>query len=415
MVPKFIYSSKGNPCPICGRTKDSDCRISQDESLVLCHHNFGDICPDDWRYVKPTDDDRCGVFVKNYTKTERPWGQTLEHFYISFNSNQHTLIRHYKEDRTGKQCKWDKPLGNEKESELCPYKWEEIKGIDEVFICEGELKVDDLWDRGLPATTCRVWSDRQAELFKGKTCVILPDCDRTGIKKAMETAELLTKHGAKVKYCYLPRIGNWEYPPNKNGLDSYDYFQLGGTIADLRTHITDQPLTSLTPENELEDSHSLHCLTNYGKPPSGLLPDVLENAYAGLASKLGFTSEIFIVDLIAVTGSLIQVDTRLEIDSGTGYYVPPILWVGTVGETGSMKSPKIRVTIEALDELQSEAERQYQAEFEAWQQAREDKDSENRSIRKPKPRDYYLSDFTFEYVAQTVSNQPNRGLNYLLR
>ena len=32
----FKASGKGNPCPICGRTKDSDCRIGAE--IVLCHH-----------------------------------------------------------------------------------------------------------------------------------------------------------------------------------------------------------------------------------------------------------------------------------------------------------------------------------------------------------------------------------------
>ncbi|WP_445250847.1 hypothetical protein [Microcoleus sp. OTE_8_concoct_300] len=33
-------SSKFNPCPVCGRTKDGDCRISRDGKMVLCHQNF---------------------------------------------------------------------------------------------------------------------------------------------------------------------------------------------------------------------------------------------------------------------------------------------------------------------------------------------------------------------------------------
>jgi hypothetical protein len=33
----WIYSGKQNPCPICGRTKDGDCRISADGQRVICH------------------------------------------------------------------------------------------------------------------------------------------------------------------------------------------------------------------------------------------------------------------------------------------------------------------------------------------------------------------------------------------
>lgn len=35
---KLIVSSRRNPCPVCGRTKDSDCRMSSDGLEVICHH-----------------------------------------------------------------------------------------------------------------------------------------------------------------------------------------------------------------------------------------------------------------------------------------------------------------------------------------------------------------------------------------
>ncbi|WP_121970689.1 virulence-associated E family protein [Leptolyngbya sp. BC1307] len=36
---RMHHSSKDNPCPVCDRTKDGDCSISQDRELVLCHTN----------------------------------------------------------------------------------------------------------------------------------------------------------------------------------------------------------------------------------------------------------------------------------------------------------------------------------------------------------------------------------------
>jgi hypothetical protein len=35
---RLFPSSKRNPCPVCGRTKDSDCRTSGDGLEVICHH-----------------------------------------------------------------------------------------------------------------------------------------------------------------------------------------------------------------------------------------------------------------------------------------------------------------------------------------------------------------------------------------
>jgi hypothetical protein len=239
----MIRSSQAHPCPVCGRTKDGDCRVSEDGNLVLCHRNFGDICPPGWRYVKPANDDRTGVFVRDYPKTDRPWGKTFKHPYKSFQGTTHTQVRTYKTDKTGKICKWDKPLGEIKESDLLPYQWDKVKDSPEIFLVEGELCADALLDRGLPATCVRSWGDKQAELFAGKTVVLLPDCDREGIKKAGKARDLLSAHNATIRWCYLPRIGNWEYPKPKDGLDSYDYFQLGGTVSELRSAITEKEIT----------------------------------------------------------------------------------------------------------------------------------------------------------------------------
>jgi len=69
-------SSKTNPCPVCGRTKDTDCRISRDGKMVLCHQNFDHTKtqqPDLWHFDKPSSDNRCGVYVfKEKTESIQP-------------------------------------------------------------------------------------------------------------------------------------------------------------------------------------------------------------------------------------------------------------------------------------------------------------------------------------------------------
>jgi len=59
-------SSKSNPCPVCGRTKDGDCRISHDGKMVLCHQNFDHAKtqqPEQWHFNGSTSDGRCGIYV----------------------------------------------------------------------------------------------------------------------------------------------------------------------------------------------------------------------------------------------------------------------------------------------------------------------------------------------------------------
>src|SRR4028118_1290946 len=72
----FSTSSKTNPCPVCGRTKDTDCRISRDGKMVLCHQNFDHaktLQPALWHFDKPSSDNRCGIYVfKEKTESIQP-------------------------------------------------------------------------------------------------------------------------------------------------------------------------------------------------------------------------------------------------------------------------------------------------------------------------------------------------------
>ena len=71
---KLLNSSKSNPCPVCGRTKDGDCRISHDGKMVLCHQNFDHAKsnqPKEWHFNGPSSDNRCGIYMfKDKTASE---------------------------------------------------------------------------------------------------------------------------------------------------------------------------------------------------------------------------------------------------------------------------------------------------------------------------------------------------------
>lgn len=71
---KLLNSSKSNPCPVCGRTKDGDCRISHDGKMVLCHQNFDHIKsnqPKEWHFDGSSSDNRCGIYIfKDKTASE---------------------------------------------------------------------------------------------------------------------------------------------------------------------------------------------------------------------------------------------------------------------------------------------------------------------------------------------------------
>jgi hypothetical protein len=68
---RLFPSSKRNPCPVCGRTKDSDCRTSGDGLEVICHHpkdhRRGEVVTGAdglaWAFTGNTKDSRAGHFT----------------------------------------------------------------------------------------------------------------------------------------------------------------------------------------------------------------------------------------------------------------------------------------------------------------------------------------------------------------
>ena len=65
---RWVCSSQRNPCPVCGRTKDGDCRRLGDQ--VICHHpkdlkpgEVVTVAGTDWAFTGNTNDDRAAHFV----------------------------------------------------------------------------------------------------------------------------------------------------------------------------------------------------------------------------------------------------------------------------------------------------------------------------------------------------------------
>jgi len=80
----WLPSSKQNPCPICWRTKDGDCRISADGQEAICHHPK-DLRPgldvvNGWAFTGNTSDGRAGHFTidKPRERSKAPRAVPLE-------------------------------------------------------------------------------------------------------------------------------------------------------------------------------------------------------------------------------------------------------------------------------------------------------------------------------------------------
>jgi CRISPR-associated protein Cmr3 len=247
----FSTSSKTNPCPVCGRTKDKDCRISRDAKLVLCHQNFNHTKtkqPDLWHFNGETSDARCGKYVFK-EKTEKPIRPAQTRYWEYPDRNGSRLVRVVRvDDGKGKkdisQERWDKDKkrwlpGYGKDGDknqvarasIPVYRYAEVRKAiakgEPIHIVEGEPCADLLWKLGLAATTnigggSKFTLTDSMDLQGAKIIVIVPDLDKKGIAHAEKVAE----HFPEALWLYpFPKSKIWENLPEDHGLDIADWIE----------------------------------------------------------------------------------------------------------------------------------------------------------------------------------------------
>lgn len=154
--------------------------------------------------------------------------------------NSYVNIRQYApENKEYKVISWAKGYG---EARIFPEK--NIKYVDTIFICEGEMDCLLLNQYGYSAvtTTCGSgsWAKKWNVLFEKKKVVIVYDCDDPGRKGAKNLAKKLIDFAAKIKIIDLGL---------KDGEDITDYF--------VKYKHTKKEFTALVRKTETEDMHEL--------------------------------------------------------------------------------------------------------------------------------------------------------------
>jgi CRISPR-associated protein Cmr3 len=242
----LVSSSKSNPCPVCGRTKDGDCRISSDGKMVLCHQNFDNAKTQQlnlWHYDGTSSDGRCGVYVfkEPTTKSIRP--KDTRYWYYP-DRNGSPLIRVVRvDDGKGKkkvwQEHWDKNTeswvkgwGDVARASIPIYRYREVREAiaqrKPIYTVEGEPCADILWKLGLPATTnigggTQFTLTDSGDLEGAELIVIVPDRDEKGITHAEKVAEYFSQPPL---WLYpFPESKVWENLPEDHGLDIADWIE----------------------------------------------------------------------------------------------------------------------------------------------------------------------------------------------
>jgi len=466
---KLTYSSPKSPCPVCGRTKDSDCRWSNEvchcRTYAKEHLRAGETVRghdgQQWAYLGDSDGGRWAMFKPHQERrdgwtpkltspaklvtaplaTKKPRPKSQQDF-IYHDADGHPVIKvQRKDDGQGRKeirqfrhenGKWIPGLNDQVAKRVRLYRIAEARALSEktglpIFLVEGESCVERLLEIGIPATTsiggAGKWSGygfpNYLQDLQGCRIILSPDADQPGLAHMMEIERSLRQHGIEIAgWLLAPPDAPWENLPDGGGLDVVDWLENGATAEEILGSVQVALPAHLAVDEEVEDlAAEVGELAQLDRASGlSLLPQELNTPLRRTAEELGLPVEAYYLVLLCVVASLIPSQTRLMIDPRFEFVVPPILWGGLVGETGSGKSHIIRTLTQPLKDLQAEHYTRYQHQLEDYKTALREHEKKKRSEdagdppTRPKLTKLYVSNYTLEAITQILSDQPDRGL-----
>ena len=433
---KFTYSSRRTPCPVCGRTKDSDCRW--DEKLLHCrtyakeHLRVGEVLRghdgQQWAYLGDSDGGRWAMFrphqEKRYgrkpkpssvkrpaappkqppkpavapptvAKKPRPAGQQE---FIYHDADGYPVLKVVRED-DGKgnkdihQFRWENSqwvarLTEQVTRRVRLYRIHDARTLSQktslpIFMVEGESCVERLLELGIPATTSLGGSGKWTKYgypnylqdLSSFRVILCPDADVPGLDHMLEIEKSLRTAGIKIAgWLLAPPDAPWDDLPKGGGLDVVDWLENGATAEDILSSIRVSLPAHLVVDDEHADlAEEVSELAQLDRA-SGitLLPNRLDISLRRLAENLVLPTEAYWLPLLCTAASLISSQTRLMINRYSEFSVPPVLWGGLVGEPGSGKSHILNVLTKPLKDIQAEHFTRYQHRLEEYQAALRD-------------------------------------------
>jgi len=442
---RFTVSSPKNPCPVCGRTKDGDCRLTGD-GRVFCHthqhYKTGETVRgadgQEWACVGTTTNGAGWGIFKVHEPLSPRWQKPLrpksEKFFYYHDRNGNPLVRVKRIDRgdgtkTFSQERWDgkrwqTKLGGLNRSLIPVYRYKDVKEAiaqgKTILWVEGESTADTLWEIGLPATTSiggsggfTRYGDYGQDVVGG-SLVICPDRDEKGLAYADQVAQAF----GVTQWLYAGSADQWDKPS-----DGYD---IGDWIADLRKQGLDSAsiqarlMEAIVPRRGTTvvsgtDTKQIKAVQNEAEEVTTevvdqiladsqtrfdiyqLIPAELADAITCKAKTFDWPAETLLSAFLATASSLVPHKLSLEDD----YHIPSVLWIGLVGDSGTGKSPVISLFTDPLGKFQKEAHERYKLATEAYRQALENKDIKDKPSP-PNRRFFYLQDFTWESIGTAL-------------
>ena len=268
-MARFISSSKKNPCKICGRTHDGDCRETP-EGIIYCHTELNGVKPGnphpEHEYVYCDCTKRgheCGIWkplsLCTVPTKKRAPAPTDYYDYFFWDQSPTPVQRYRKQTATGKEIKWcSGGLNGRLQIDVAPFCWhkvtDQLSAGDPLFVLKGELKTQQFAAKGLHAISIlevseRLISELRSLAADGIAIILCPDNDLPDLGGWY--AELIAALPSASTLIPPMQGMDWRYPPHKGGLAVEDWIKAGSPSQEeiLRAISTDpwQPGEDLGP------------------------------------------------------------------------------------------------------------------------------------------------------------------------
>ena len=439
-----LLDSKNRPCPGCGGTdRFRFTNVNGDGSVFCnqCNHDCGDgiaalMWLRGWTFLEALAELAKHLGVASAT-AGHPSGKPKIVATYDYRDEADKLLfqvirylpKSFKQRRPIGSGEWDWHLVDAKTKEplvrLVPYRLPELLAAPAVWavaIVEGEKDVDRLAKVGIVATTCAIgagkWRSEYAEHFRGRKVVILPDNDEVGRKHAQQVAASLHGVAGSVRVVELPGL------PEKG--DVSDWLDQGGTkikLVDLVLATSEwAPAvpgdTKPKPAAEPKKPKS----PPYVSFPTNTLPAVVAGFVHQGAAALGCDESYIALPTLAVLAS--AVGNARQIRLKASWCEPCIVWAVLVGESGTLKSPALELSLEPIERLQAAAfarwrdqldeytrdKQVFEADLAEWKKtSRKKGEPAPTEPEEPQTDRYLCADATVEALAVLLERSP-RGL-----
>lgn len=303
-----------------------------------------------------------------------------------------------------------------------------VMTADLVLVAEGEKAAASINALGLVCTTSSMGAQSAGKSdwspLAGKRVVILPDHDEAGEDYARDVARLAAEAGAtSVSVCRLAD----QWPACPAGGDVADWIEGHGDAAepaDIRAALEAiiakaEPVPAATIDEPTDEEPA-----PWVSFPCDVLPEPLATFVSEAAAGLQTDGCLVAAPLLAAVAASIGMSRAIEVKPGWQEY--PILWLATVADSGSSKTPAMAAALQFLKRRQADAFKANVPAHEQWERdmlhyeaelAKWKKDSaagKNRGGPPERPEEPHaprclLGDVTIEALA-TVIGRNTRGV-----